>query len=121
MPPKLKKVPDIPLPRILHEARQEHPGLPDKPRTKKTSAEVQAEKAAKEQAALEKDKSRGEDVAQTALLEKKMRQEYEEKVKNANHPPANSQKKVLRTRKMPDAATSLLCMSLPKLLSLISS
>jgi hypothetical protein len=107
MPPKTVGNPAIPLPRSLRLNRDSHPGLPDKPKPKRPTHEVQAEKSAKQKAQLEKEEKRGADIVQTALLEKKTRQEYEEKMTNAHHPPENPQKKVLRPRKEPQLVKKL--------------
>jgi hypothetical protein len=107
MPPKMVGDPAIPLPRTLRLSRDSHPGLPDKPKPKRPTHEVQAEKTAKEKAQLEKKGKRDADIVQTALLEKKTRQDYEEKMMNAHHPPENLQKKVLRPRKEPRVVKKL--------------
>ena len=90
MPPSKADNPAITLPRSLRVNRAAHPGLPDKPKPKRPTLEVQAEKAAKQN-------------VQAALLEKKTRQEYEERMTNAHHPPENLPQKVLRPRKEPQA------------------
>jgi hypothetical protein len=99
MPPSKASDPAITLPRSLRLNRNSHPGLPDKPKPKRSTLEVQTEKAAKQKAQLEKEETRGADIVQTALLEKKIRQEYEERMMNAHNPPENLQQKVLRPRK----------------------
>jgi hypothetical protein len=99
MPPRKAGNPAIPLPRNLRLNRDSHPGLPDKPKPKRPTLEVQAGKAAKQKMQLDKEKQRGADIVQTALLEKKTRQEYEERMTNAHHPPENLQQKVLRPQK----------------------
>jgi hypothetical protein len=101
MPASTAGNPAITLPRSLRLNRNSHPGVPDKPKPKRSTLEVQAEKTAKEKARLEKEEKRSEDIAKTALLEEKTRQEYEEKMMNAHHPPENLQQKVLRPRKEP--------------------
>ena len=103
MPPSKADNPAITLPRSLRVNRAAHPGLPDKPKPKRPTLEIQAEKAAKHNAQLEKEKMRCADIVQAALLEKKTRQEYEERMTNAHHPPENLPQKVLRPRKEPQA------------------
>jgi hypothetical protein len=107
MPASTVGNPAITLPRSLRVNRDSHPGVPDKPKPKRSTQEVQAEKAAKQKAQLEKKEKRGADIVKTALLEEKTRQEYEEKMTNAHHPPENLQEKVLRPRKEPQAVNKL--------------
>ena len=107
MPPSKAGDSAITLPRSLRANRDSHPGLPDKPKPKRATLEVQAEKAAKQKAQLEKEATRGADIVQTALLEKKTRQEYEERMTNAHHPPENPKQKVLRPRKEAQAVNKV--------------
>ncbi|KAF8953423.1 hypothetical protein BDZ97DRAFT_2065642 [Flammula alnicola] len=96
--------PSMSLPRTLRVNRNPHPGLPAAPRPKRTTEEVQKEKAIKMLTAKEKAQAREQDILRTAELEDKMRREHEEKLKNANNPPASTLKKILRPRKEPASA-----------------
>lgn len=86
MPPSKASNPALTLPRSLRVNRAAHPGLPDKPKPKRPTLEIQAEKAAKHNAQLEKEKMRGADIVQAA---------------------ENLQEKVLRPRKGPQAVNKL--------------
>lgn len=80
-----------PLPRMSLRARdkesQKHPGRPDLPRTKRSTQEVQAEKAEKARLEAERERSRIATIRATAELETRMQEEQREKLTTAHRPP----------------------------------
>ena len=102
MPSKsAQKSASIPLPPSLRARTtesQKHPGAPDKARPRRSTQEVQAEKAAKEKAILDEQKKREDAIADTARIEKELDEQHQQKLRNANHPPPTAQKKVVRPR-----------------------
>jgi hypothetical protein len=102
MPSKsAQKSASIPLPPSLRARTtesQKHPGAPDKARPRRSTQEVQAEKAAKEKAILDEQKKREDAIAETARIEKELDEQHQEKLRNANHPPPTAQKKVVHPR-----------------------
>lgn len=101
MAPKSVPKSTIPLPpslRVRTTESQRHPGAPDKARSRRSTQEVQAEKAAKQKAILDGQKNREKAIAETARVENELEEQYQEKLRNANHPPPTLQKKVTRPR-----------------------
>ena len=91
-------LPKTPLPRMslcLRETdTQKHPGLPDMPRTRQSTQEVQAEKAEKVALREERGRLRSETIQATAELETCMEAQLKQKLAMAHQPPPSSQKKV---------------------------
>ena len=89
-----------PLPRMSLRTRdtdsQRHPGRPDQPRPRRSTLEVQAEKAEKESLRAEKERLRSETIQATAELETQMEAQFKEKLATAHHPPPSTQRKVRR-------------------------
>jgi hypothetical protein len=89
-----------PLPGRALRARdkesQRHPGKPDQPRPRRSTQEVQAEKAEKARVLAEKECMCSETIQATAKLEKHMEAQLKEKLSTAHHPPPSTQKRVLR-------------------------
>lgn len=83
----------------LRSNRSAAPGSPDKPRAKKTSAQVAKEKAAKED--KKRTAAEAQEAKRQAVLdkEKEMRARIKESDRVADHPPPNATKKASR----PDA------------------
>ena len=92
-----------PLPRMSLRLResdtQKHPGLPDMPRPRRSTQEVQAEKAEKVALREEKGRLRSETIRATAELETCMEAQLKQKLTTAHQPPPSSQKKVRRMPK----------------------
>lgn len=95
--PKSSKTP---LPRMSLRVRdkesQRHPGRPDQPRSKRTTQEVQAEKAEKIRVQTEREDLRAQNIQAAARVETQMGVQLQEKLAAAHHPPPSTQKKVLR-------------------------
>jgi len=81
----------------LRTARAAMPGAPDKPRAKRTTAEVQAEKAAKEKTKKEKETAKKQAISRVAELEDEMQHKDALTEVEANHPP----KKTLTKKSRP--------------------
>ena len=80
----------------LRSKRSAAPGSPDKPRPKKTSAQVTKEKSEKEQAKRTAEKKQRATRQAVLEKEKEMRQQTVEADRAADHPPQNGTKKVTR-------------------------
>jgi len=85
--------------RHLRSDRDPHPGAPDMTRSRRNTAEVQAEQGQKKAELSSIEQNREDSVTEVAHLEHAMHRERAEKTRNANHPPTTTQKKVLRHRK----------------------
>ncbi|KAF8258466.1 hypothetical protein EI94DRAFT_1707976 [Lactarius quietus] len=87
-----------PLPRMSLRLRetdtQKHPGLPDMPCPRRSTQEVQAEKAEKVSLREEKGRLCSNTIRATAKLETRMEAQLKEKLATAHRPPPSSQKKV---------------------------
>lgn len=92
---------NIPLPRSLRANRNPHPGIADAPRPKRTKEEVQAEKAAKASKIASRETSRSDTIEETAILEVKMRQDHELRLKTASNPPLTTLTKQSRPKAAP--------------------
>lgn len=94
-----------PLPRMSLRTRdkdsQKHPGKPDLPRPRRSTVEVQAEKAEKARVEAERERSRLESIRATAELETRMGEQLKEKLTTAHHPPPSKQKKASRVPARP--------------------
>ncbi|KAJ3506852.1 hypothetical protein NLJ89_g6637 [Agrocybe chaxingu] len=98
-----------PLPRLGLRSRdkesQKHPGKPDQPRARRTTEEVQAEKAEKVRAQGEREEMRAQNIQWAAELETRMEVQMKDKLNTAHHPPPSTLTKVLRPRtKVPIAS-----------------
>ncbi|KAJ7687656.1 hypothetical protein B0H17DRAFT_682684 [Mycena rosella] len=100
------KPPPPPSTLTLRGDRDPHPGKPDKARTKRTTAEVQRDKAVKmaEKTAAAAKKKDGIDKA--ARVEDKLEAEDRANERDGNHPPPTTITKTLRPRPAKEASTA---------------
>lgn len=75
---------------------QKHPGRPDQPRPKRSTQEVQAEKAQKVAVQVEREALRAQNIQEVAEVESQMEVQLQEKLASAHHPPPTGKKKVTR-------------------------
>ncbi|KAI9453315.1 hypothetical protein BJY52DRAFT_1225666 [Lactarius psammicola] len=88
----------LPLPFTLRPNRNAHPGFIDKPQARRSTENVQAERAAKEKEKLAKVQSRQKTIEKTAQVESGIRQAHEQKIRHRHNPPPVVINRVLRTR-----------------------
>jgi hypothetical protein len=81
--------------RVRDKDSQLHPGKPDQPCQKRSTQEVQAEKAEKAHVLAEKERMCSETIQATAELENQMEAQLKEKLNTAHHPTPSTQKKVV--------------------------
>ena len=82
--------------RSRNKDSQKHPGRPDQPRPKRSTQEVQAEKAQKVAVQAEREALRAQNIQDVAEVESLMEDQLQEKLALAHHPPPNGKKKVTR-------------------------
>lgn len=97
MPPKPTLPPGIQM--ALRRNRAEHPGAPDQKKAKRSSEQVAAEKAAKEQDKRDRAAKKARGITNAARVEDKMQEQDDRHERDANHPPPNTIQKILRPRK----------------------
>jgi hypothetical protein len=87
---------------------QRHPGRPDQPRPKRSTQEVQAEKAQKVSIQVEREALRVQNIQEAAIVESQLEAQEQEKLASAHHPPPTRKKKVTcpRTKAQGPAATT---------------
>lgn len=83
----------------LRASRDKHPGAVFLPKPRRSSDEVAAEKAKKEQEKRDKAGKQAIALKNAARLEDQMQKEDDEMARQANHPPVNLEKRELRLRK----------------------
>ncbi|KAJ7862731.1 hypothetical protein B0H13DRAFT_2282233 [Mycena leptocephala] len=104
MAPRTSKPPPPPLPFSLRAGRDAHPGKPDEKRGKRTTAEVQREKAEKATQKRAMEEKRAAGIEKAAAIELQKEVEALENDRIADHPPTTGKRKVPRTRPaMPEA------------------
>ena len=84
--------------RIREKDSQKHPGKPDLPHPRRSTSEVQTEKAQKARMQTEKEEMRVLNIEAAADIETQMEEQMKEKLTNAHHPPQITQKKALHPR-----------------------
>ena len=77
---------------------QRHPGKPDQPCPKRSTQEVQAEKAEKVSRQVETEALRAQNIQAAAEVESQMEVQRQEQLASAHHPPPTTKKKVTRPR-----------------------
>ena len=83
----------------LHANRDKHPGAVSAPKPRRSSDEVAAEKAKKEQEKHDKASKKAVGLKNVAHLKDRMQKEDDKMAQQANHPPVNLEKRELRLRK----------------------
>ncbi len=82
--------------RARMKGSQIHPGQPDVPRPKRSTQEVQAERAEKVRLQAEREQLRIKTIKATAALETRMGTQMKEKLTTAHHPPRTTLEKAKR-------------------------